>query len=129
MKPVRMLLRGVKTHWNLHRKVWSVHRKGRPVRHMKSLTLVNAEFRVSQAGRKRAVNEGRRNVHAFAVGDVLGAAEPDLVPRMKLTPVSYNPFKGPSFYDKTTGDAVGGALMLVMTEQGSVFACQPTLEK
>jgi hypothetical protein len=40
--------------------------------------------------------------------------EPELIARMRLTQVSYNPFRGPSFYAKPTGDAVGGALMLIM---------------
>lgn len=36
------------------------------------IVLRNAEFKVSEAGRKRVVTERKKNVHAFAKGFVLG---------------------------------------------------------
>lgn len=123
------MLRDVKVHWNLHKRCWSVHRRGRGLRHMRSLTLVRVRFKVYQAGRKRALEKKSRNVHAFACGDALCPAEPELAKRMRMTQVSYNPFRRPelpaTFYAKPSGDAVAGALMLMLMEDGTVWACKP----
>lgn len=92
---------------------------------MTSLTLVRAWFKVYESGRRRAVQEGRRNVHAMANGDCLGACEEDLVARMGMVEVAYNPFRNETFVERATGRPVEAALMLMLTRDGKVFACQP----
>ena len=56
-------------YYNLHRKVWSVkalegENKGRVIAHRDMVVLRNPEGKVSQAGRKRVLQEQRKNVHA-----------------------------------------------------------------
>ena len=60
----------VRVYWNLHRKVWSVQdgKSGLVIDHKQHLTLERARFVVRKGGQKRAREEGRKNVHAFAYG-------------------------------------------------------------
>jgi hypothetical protein len=89
-------------YFNLHRKVFSVRalegpNKGRVVAHRPSVHLVNAEFRVSQAGRARVIAEQRKNVHAGVVGqwdDTLPASYAGVA-------VTYNPYRFESFVRKS----------------------------
>lgn len=39
-----------------------------------AISLAECEFVVQEAGRKRAIHEGRKNVHAFVRGVVIGGA-------------------------------------------------------
>ncbi len=56
-------------HRNLNRKCWSVLLRGRLKEHRREIILQNVEFRVRPGGHRRSLREGRRNVHAFAVGE------------------------------------------------------------
>lgn len=60
----------VEVYRNLHREgVWySVRQGGRVVAHTRGILLSPARFVVRQAGRERAIREGRRNVHAWVRG-------------------------------------------------------------
>ena len=60
----------VRVYWNLHKKVWSVQdgKSGLVIDHRQHLTLERARFVVRKGGQKRAREEGRKNVHAFAYG-------------------------------------------------------------
>ena len=55
-------------HRNLNRNCWSVLMRGKLQNHRQNISLRDVEFRVRPGGHARAVKEGRRNVHAFAVG-------------------------------------------------------------
>jgi hypothetical protein len=61
----------VEVYWNLHKKCWSVRdaKTRRILAHEHSLRLNNVRFKVSEAGRERVRREGRKNVHAFVVGE------------------------------------------------------------
>lgn len=102
--------RKVEVYRNLHTGTLSVRdaKTKRVVGHAHAVMLENATLRVSEAGRLRAVREGRRNVHAFAVGFETSRT---LAPAGDR--ISYNPFKAPYFYVADTqaaaklhGDAV-----------------------
>lgn len=89
----------VKVYFNLHRKVWSVLTrtpKGwRLAFHERELTLENVTFKVSEAGRQRVLREKRKNVHAFAIGELV-----EKLPNgfdILMRPVSYNPYKAGTF--------------------------------
>ena len=60
----------VRVYWNLHKKVWSVQdvKSGRVVAHRQFITIRDAKFVVRKGGQKRVREEGKKNVHAFAVG-------------------------------------------------------------
>ena len=62
--------------YNLHRGDYSVRRGGRVVEYRDRLTVTDVKFVVQQAGWRRAVLEGRRNVHAFVRGNVLDETTP-----------------------------------------------------
>lgn len=60
---------------NLTRDCYSVQAKGpagwRTVAHASEVTLWGAAFEVSQAGRKRVLESGKKQVHAFVRGELL----------------------------------------------------------
>jgi hypothetical protein len=65
----------VRCYWNLHKSCWSVQdaKTRRVIGHADKVLLREARFTVSQAGRQRVLEEGRKNVHAFACGELHGA--------------------------------------------------------
>jgi hypothetical protein len=54
---------------NLNRGGFSVKHKGLVIDRIDEFAADNVEFRVSEASRRRAKREGRRNVHAYLVCD------------------------------------------------------------
>lgn len=88
-------------YYNLRSKCFSMKaeegpHKGRVVAHVISLYLEDCQFIVSQAGRKRVIDEQRKNVHA----GVLGYYDPDTVPPEMTSgrdKVTYNPYLYESF--------------------------------
>lgn len=87
-------------YWNLHKGLWSVKalegpQKGRVVAREPYVAIYNASPKVSEAGRQRVLMEKRKNVHAGVVGTL---AHFDKAYTQDLDAVTYNPYKGPSFY-------------------------------
>lgn len=104
-------------YFNLHKHVWSVkalqgENKGRVIAHLNELTLENATFKVSQAGRKRVLTEKRKNVHAGVVGEL------KIYDGLCDKPVSYNPYKYEYFYDRETLSPVYHASKVSMVANG-----------
>ena len=60
----------VRVYWNLHKKMWSVQdtKTNKVIGHKQHITLWNAKFVVRKGGQKRVREQGKKNVHAFAVG-------------------------------------------------------------
>ena len=83
----------VKVYWNLHRYCYSIQQRGLVVAHAQDVTLQNAAFKVSEAGRQRVLREGRKNVHAFVTGYLTDeSASESCIER-----VIYNPHRFTSF--------------------------------
>lgn len=87
---------------NLTKSCFSVRsvETGKVIAHVASLQLRNARFKVSEAGRKRVLKEGRKNVHAGVEGELL--IDPnDFLPDEKFPVcVFYNPYNSPAcFYN------------------------------
>jgi len=59
----------VRVYWNLHKKTWSIQdcKSGLVIDHKKCVVL-EGNFIVRKGGQKRVRQEGKKNVHAFAVG-------------------------------------------------------------
>ena len=59
----------VRVYWNLHKNVWSIQdcKSGLVIDHRKCVVL-EGNFVVRKGGQKRVREEGKKNVHAFAVG-------------------------------------------------------------
>lgn len=132
-------------YWNLHRRCWSVKAlewevKGRVVAHAASVLLQNCKGKVSAAGNARVRAEGRKNVHAGIVGDLVTldpmSQELDPSPSIQLADhviqgaelVTYNPYRDTSFVTVATVDGAevrtqwrGSSLVLMSrTTNGSV---------
>ena len=89
--------------------------------HRNRLLLHDATFKVSEAGRERVLREKKKNVHAFIVGEYRGnpmAAIDDLCAFTSIKPISYNPYAGGFFFDKTTGQEVVSAGVVWVLPQG-----------
>lgn len=123
-------------YFNLHRKRWSLRatsgsERGRVVAHADTVQLSGCEFQVSEAGRQRVIQEGRKNVHAGCVGNLdgflgtptdagiraglsgsHGAGHDDL---RGLEGVTYNPFRAGSFLIRSTGEQIRHAERVVLS--------------
>lgn len=91
------------------------HNYGRVVAYADSVMVEPADFIVQPAGRRRVVETGRRNVHAFVRGVTMkyDPETPD-----GWTHVTYNPFERGEFYRTETGDAIDSAHQAVVTVDG-----------
>ena len=71
-------------YWNLHKKKWSLQdrKTGRVRQHVTAFTMYDAKFVVRKAGQAKVRSEGRKNVHAFAVGT--GACVMALLPACQV---------------------------------------------
>lgn len=67
--------------------------KGRVIGHSSQIMLSDVTPKVSQAGRRRVLREGRKNVHAGLVGNLVHT---DWVP-FHGPRITYNPYKYDSF--------------------------------
>lgn len=56
-------------HGKKARPLYSIMHKGRVVARQHRVLLTAAKFIVNQAGRRRVIQSGRKNVHAFVVGE------------------------------------------------------------
>ena len=98
-------------YYNLHRKTWSIKAlegpdKGRVVLHSDHVLLEHAAPKVSEKGRQRVLREKRKNVHAGIVGTLVSTLAPQYYTIPEGAPeMSYNPYKGPTFYYRESGEA------------------------
>jgi hypothetical protein len=85
---------------NLNKGGFSVKHRGKVIAVSDTIEAHQVEFRVSQAGRKRALEQRRRNVHAYAVCSELPLVDTkpsNLASSTEMIPVWYNPFKATQF--------------------------------
>lgn len=61
----------VRVYWNINKNCWSIQHKGKVVEHSDSILLKNVTFLVFETGRQRVLQEKRKNVHAFAEGEMI----------------------------------------------------------
>ena len=114
-------------YWTLHRDTYSVRRwRGKVAYWPAMVTLLAGTFHVSAAGRARVLREQRKNVHAFVRGEV--APQQHLAPPAGAVRVSYNPYRGGSFYRCDTGEPVtqhDGCVLLSEQGKARVYAVNP----
>jgi hypothetical protein len=106
-------------HGKKARPLYSIVQNGRVVSRRHRVLLGNVKFIVNQAGREKVIREGRKNVHAFAVGLLAtqGCCGIDYNGRDLGTKVTYNPYKNAHF---TTflGNRINGAMCALLNENG-----------
>lgn len=87
----------VRVYRNLNNGKWSIQAatgeyKGKVVGHLDHLTLNNVKFNVSKAGRARILKEKRKNVCAYAIGDLHSIEAPEKFCDQHIE-VTFNPYK------------------------------------
>ena len=80
------------------------------VNHTQEIALENVKFVVSQAGRRRVLEEKRKNVHAFVRGEIRQMDSYDLETGHV---VKYNPYKYNSFVDENETPVKGARLAAI----------------
>lgn len=95
-------------YYNLRKKLFSVkalegENKGRVIAHRDEVTMMNAFFRVSQAGRQRVLREKRKNIHAGVIGDWFDDHPETILDGRSVT---YNPYTHKYFITKDDGQPV-----------------------
>ncbi len=113
----------VEVYRNTSRKgvVYSIRQDGIVRAHADELFLVNAEFIVREAGRKRVKRTGTKNVHAWVRGELATFVKPDKYDKRALHQVKYDPRKLKTFVKVKTGKAIKEAPAVSLTSKG-VFA-------
>lgn len=129
------------TYFSLKTHEFSVRHKGKVRAHADRLLVLpgdgkqTVEFKVSEPGRQRVLREKRKNVHSYVVGDAwteyAWGFECKTIPARTIkcrhdviddlnerygnpVAVSYNPYKGGTFYRKGNGAAVREAEAVIM---------------
>lgn len=111
-------------YFNLHRKCFSIKAlegasKGLVIGHDHNVTLADVTFKVSEAGRQRVLREQRKNVHAGIVGTLVNSLD-----NVGTERVSYNPYKGATFFLCGTGNSISAApsaTLKVMDKKGFIY--------
>lgn len=107
---------------NLARKgiVWSVKscKTGLVSDRVGFIFLVDAELIVSQAGRKRVLRDGRKNVHAGVRGFPMDYPSGWVSPSKGWRRVQYNPYQDKGFVYSRTGKLVGKVSSVALTQSG-----------
>ena len=116
-------MRKVFVYYNLHKHKWSVKdvKTGRVIGHHYDVSLYNAKFKVSEAGRTRVLKEKRKNVHAYIQGREGWNEEeqrwqhigPDCTWIIDSVGITYNPYKNNTFIRTDTGEEVHKAKLVV----------------
>jgi len=106
----------VAAYYNLHKHTFSLQSRnkedyGRVIEHTDHVILKNVKFTVRKAGRQKVLNEKKKNVHAFVVGEVVSSV--GVKGGLEIA-VSYNPYLGDSFLAKDTGASLSGAEFVVL---------------
>ena len=118
-------------YWNLHKHCWSIKAtegvsKGLVIAHADSLVITQVHPKVSEAGRRRVISEGCKNVHAGLIG-FLSLKDPDgstlrslhdgsqSLAQQATKPLAYNPRDNQTFIYGLTGETYFGSYCAVMT--------------
>ena len=104
----------VEIYRNLHRGGFSIRdcRTGLVIGYTDDAVVRNARLVVQPGGRRRAIAERKRNVHAFVRGEI-AEAEAEAAAEVTME-VTYNPFRHETFVMRETGEPVVDAELVVL---------------
>ena len=117
-KPVRVF-----KNWQLG--CYNIMQSGRLLMSAKQVRLSGVEFLVRESGRKRMLERGRRNVHAYAVGKLVDYVHPEdsrILDKITGRGVFYNPYRFASFVDDETQAPVTEAEFAQFDESGVIYS-------
>jgi hypothetical protein len=90
----------VEIYFNLHKKIFSMRHKGKVIAHVCGAMLKDVTYVVQPAGRARVLREGKKNVHAFARGELVEKLPVYDAGSYVANFAKYNPYKAATFVDK-----------------------------
>ncbi len=106
---------------NLRTGTWSVRHRGKVIAHLDKLATVGpVHFKVSQSGRNRVLEEGRKNVHAYVVAEQL-VELPLKIRVYNQEEVYYNPYELDTFTKKVSGKHLTGTYNPVIMQDNKVY--------
>lgn len=94
----------VQVYKNLNRGDWSVRVGGKVIAPLREVTLAKVTFHVSEKARRRVIANQCREVHAWAIGEIV-ASQP-IGERIAIT---YNPYRAGTFTERVSGEPVTSA--------------------
>src|SRR5262245_7718911 len=109
---------------NLHKRVWSIMVKGKIIAHAPCVQLTGCVFRVRPGGLARCRREGRKNVHAFAVGELISQEPAPMPCGTEWCRLRYDPFTNDTFVRPDTGCPVHEAGAVYFGADGTCLARQ-----
>jgi hypothetical protein len=121
-------MKKVFVYYNLHKHKWSVKdvKTGRVIGHYYDVSLYNAKFKVSAAGRARVLKEKRKNVHAGVEGyltkDVLARKMDGTIlweSQSERHKVTYNPYKYDTFVTVSDKEPIHKSYFVRMVAYGT----------
>ena len=115
-RPVRVF-----KNWKLG--CYNIMQSGKLLTSARQVRLSGVEFLVRESGRRRMLENGRRNVHAYAVGTLVDYVHPEEsrdLDKVSGRGVFYNPHKFSSFVDDETEAPVMAADFAQFDESGVV---------
>lgn len=114
----------VKVYKNLTNGLWSIKdsKSGLVLGHAPSVSLVNAKFSVGEKGRLRVIEEKKKYVHAYIIGEYMGTTTDSELMKFSYIDVTYNPFKDTHFTLKSDRTIKLTKASEVLLNENSVFA-------
>ena len=121
-------MKKVFVYYNLHKHKWSVKdvKTGRVIGHHYDVSLYNATFKVSEAGRVRVLKEKRKNVHAGVEGyltkDCLARKMDGTIlweSQSERHKVTYDPYKYDTFVTVSDKEPIDKAYFVRMVAYGT----------
>ena len=109
----------VEVYRNLHKKCYSVRYKGKVIKHVDQITLINPKFAVQPAGNAKVRQTGSKNVHAFIRGD-WDESYRDFLEFNTPIFITYNPYKHTSFMNKLKNKPIYDASYVLLHKSGVV---------
>jgi len=114
----------VRVYRNLNNGKWSIKAisgeyKNKVVAHLDCLTLQDVTFVISDAGRARVIREGRKNVHAYAVGFL--KANDEITRSDDNEVITYDPYRCGFFYALDNSDEAIDHIPTLLFSNGKAF--------
>ena len=92
----------------------------------RQIRLKDAEFLVRESGRQRMLENNKRNIHAYVVGELVDFTHPDESDRaLELIAgrnAYYNPHRYSSFVDRETESPLTTANVVQLDERGVIYS-------
>lgn len=108
----------VEVYRNIRRAAYSIRQEGRVVGHTSKIVLEDVTFVIHEAGRKKVIKTGQKNVHAWVKGRIpvrgLGVCKP---PRW----ARYNPKETKTFVDRESGKSLTWARYVILEDRGILY--------